>query len=42
MSAGPSSEHDPALRRSSCGRSAHYPDRLGPNSDFVFAAEIKI
>jgi hypothetical protein len=41
----PSPEHDPALRRSSCGRSAHYPNsrnRLRLNSDFVFATEIKI
>jgi hypothetical protein len=42
MSASPSSEHHPALRRSSCGRSAHYPYRLGLNSDFVFGSEIQI
>jgi hypothetical protein len=42
MSASPSSEHDHALRRSFCGRSAHSPNRRGLNSDFVFATEIKI
>ena len=38
----PSCEHHPALRRTSCGRSAHDPKGLRLNSDFVFATEIKI
>jgi hypothetical protein len=42
MSASPSSEHHPALHRSSCARSAHYPDRLRLNSDFVFCYWNKI
>ena len=40
--ASPSSEHRPALRRTSYGRSAHDPKGLRLNSDFVFATEIKI
>jgi hypothetical protein len=37
-----SCEHHPALRRTSCGRSAHDPNELRLNSDFVFATDLKI